>query len=224
MIKGVLFDMDGVMFDTEQLGLDVWDHLGKLHGFEMPRSLWLSVLGLRSEEIAQVIQKNLGPSFPFLEYWEELKQFIDQQIALQGTPKKPGLVPLLEYLKANGYRFTVATSTLRSRVENYMEKAGVRSYFGEIVCGDMVERSKPAPDIYLKAARTIGLPPDACIALEDSPRGILSAYAAGVHPVFIPDLLPIDSAVESLLYAKVSSLSDIIPLLEQTRHAAEDRK
>lgn len=221
MIKGVLFDMDGVMFDTEQMGLDVWAHLGKQHGFEMPREVWLSVLGLRFEEIAQVIQSNLGPSFPFSAYWESLKQIIDDRISLYGMPQKPGLVPLLEYLKEHDYRFTVATSTLRSRVENYMNAAGVRAYFDEIVCGDMVKRGKPAPDIYQKAAQTIGLPPEECIALEDSPRGILSAHRAGVHPIFIPDLLTIDQETESLLYAKVSSLFDIISLLEQDRSTAE---
>ena len=224
MIKGVLFDMDGVMFDTEQMGLDIWAQLGKQHGFEMPHEVWLSVLGLRFEEIAQVIQESLGPSFPFWAYWEELKRIIDRQISLHGMPKKPGLVPLLDYLKEQGYRFTVATSTLRSRVENYMNAAGVRAYFGEIVCGDMVKRSKPAPDIYEKAAQTIGLLPEECIALEDSPRGILSAYRAGVHPVFIPDLLTIDQETESLLYAKVSSLFDIIPLLARERSTAEERK
>lgn len=225
MIKGIAFDMDGLMFDTEQLGLDVWAHLGSRHGFEMPRALWLSVFGLRFDEIQDIIKAHFGPSFPFARYWEELKRYVDDFVETGGTPKKPGLVPLLEYLLANGYRITVASSTPRSRVEHYMKHAGVRAYFGEIVCGDMVKQGKPAPDIYLRAAQVMGLPPEQCIALEDSPRGIRSAYAAGMYPVMIPDLLPADPETEALLYAKLSTLFDVIPLLEKTlcRQTEESR-
>lgn len=224
MIKGVAFDMDGLMFDTEQLGLDAWAYLGAKYGFEMPRALWLSVFGLRFEEIEQVIKAHLGPHFPFAQYWVELKDYIDDFVAASGTPKKPGLVPLLQYLQANGYRLTVASSTPRNRVENYMKHAGVRAYFGEIVCGDMVARGKPAPDIYLKAAQVMGLPPEDCIALEDSPRGIHSAHAAGMHPVMIPDLLLADPETEALLYAKLPSLFDVISLLAKDRLPAGQRK
>lgn len=212
-IKGVAFDMDGLMFDTEQLGLDAWAHLGQKYGFQMPKALWLSVFGLRIGEIEQVICSHFGPRFPFAAYWEEIKAWIDDTILRSGTPKKPGLVPLLDFLQARGYQMTVATSTPRVRVEHYLAHAGVRQYFGNIVCGDMVSRGKPAPDIYLEAARVMGLPPSACIALEDSPRGIRAAHAAGMHPVLIPDLLPPDPDTEPLLLATLPSLSEVPVLL-----------
>ena len=214
MIRGVAFDMDGLMFDTEQMGLDAWAYLGQLHGFHMPRALWLSVFGMRWPDIQRTIQANLGQDFPFDQYWEELKAYVDQRIAQFGTPIKPGLLELLTFLEKHGYQFTVASSTPRSRVEQYMKGAGVLHRFGPIVCGDMVEHGKPAPDIYLQAAQVMGLPPQECIALEDAPRGICSAYLAGMHPVFIKDLLDLDAQTEPMVSAIVPSLYGVIDLLQ----------
>ena len=105
-----------------------------------------------------------------------------------GVEKKPGLDKLLEYLKKHGYKIAVATATDKLRSENYLRSVAVLGYFDIMVCGPMVKNGKPAPDIYLKASELLNLDPSECLALEDSPNGILSAYRAGCRPVMIPDL------------------------------------
>ena len=132
-------------------------------------------------------------------------------------PVKPGLRPLLAFLRKNGYGMTVATSTDEEKTRYNLAKAGVEGYFAKIVCGDMVARGKPEPDIYLKACEVLGLAPAACMALEDSPAGILAAYRAGMRPVMVPDTVQPDAATEKLLYAKLPALDGVIGLLEQKK-------
>lgn len=222
MIQGVAFDMDGLMFDTERLGLEAWGYVGRKTGFVMPRDLWVSVFGYTREDIKRVILENLGQDFDYEGNWSLVIDYINNSIERNGTPLKPGLLKLLDYLKENGYRITVASSTPRYRVEYYLKHAGVDSYFEQIVCGDMVRRGKPEPDIYLEAARVMGLEPEDCLALEDSPRGILSAHRAGMRPVMIPDLIAPDEKTLSILYVKLRTLEEVIPLLEADRAGQND--
>ncbi|MDD4715655.1 MAG: HAD family phosphatase [Oscillospiraceae bacterium] len=217
MIRGVAFDMDGLMFDTERLGLEAWEHVGRAQGFQMPRALWVSVFGMNGEDIRKTILSRLGENFDYDGHWKSIIAYINRQVESGGTPMKPGLKELLDYLKRNGYRFALASSTPRYRVEYYLKHAGVLDDFKTIVCGDMVRHGKPEPDIYLEATYQMGLQPEECMALEDAPRGILSAYRAGLRPVMIPDLIEPDEQTLSLLYKKLSTLHEVIPLLEADR-------
>ncbi len=136
------------------------------------------------------------------------------EIETKGVPVKDGLYDLLEYLKREKIPCAVASSTSRKNVLHYCDETKVTGYFQKIICGDMVEKSKPDPQIYLTAAREIGMAPEHCMALEDSPNGCLSARRAGMKTVMVPDQVQPDEAMRARLFACVSSLRDVIPLLE----------
>jgi HAD superfamily hydrolase (TIGR01509 family) len=153
----------------------------------------------------------------FAEFRKTRLGFVSEYIEKNGVPQKPGLVELLEYLKERQYKIVVATSTDAVRANFYFEKAGLGHYFDSIICGDSVAARKPAPDIYLKACEMIFTAPGECLALEDSPIGILAAHRAGMKPVMIPDLLLPDEETKKLLFAQLSSLVDVIDLLDRSR-------
>ena len=215
MIKGVAFDMDGLMFDTERLAVKAWRFAGAQMGYRVPEELVLKTLGLNAENSRQIFTQHFGSDFDFNSARNMRVDYVTDYIRKNGMPLKTGLMELLLYLKANHYRYTVATSTDRERTAYYFEKAGISGFFDEIVCGDMIVRGKPEPDIYLKAGSIMGLNPDECIALEDSPSGILSAFRAGMKPVMIPDLIEPDKETDKMLYAKLPSLLHVIVLLGQ---------
>jgi len=213
MIKGIVFDMDGLMFDTERLSAEGWAFAGKQMGLNIAENIVMKTLGLNIENTERVFSKELGESFDFYAGRKIKADYITSYIEENGLPMKTGLIELLDYLTINQFKITVATSTERERAQYYFNKAGISKYFNQIVCGDMIERGKPEPDIYLRASEIIGVSPDECLALEDSPMGILSAYRAGMSPVMIPDLLLPDEGTASLLYAKLPTLLDVIELL-----------
>lgn len=215
MIQGIAFDMDGLMFDTERLAKDGWAYAGSLLGIEGAREASMKTIGLNAEGAMRVFKERFGENFNFQAARKLRVDYVASYIEKNGVPIKEGLIELLQFLEKNRYRMTVATSTERETATNYLRKAGVADYFPAIVCGDMITRGKPEPDIYLKAAETMGLAPGDCLALEDSPNGIRAAFRAGMKPVMIPDLVEPDGEVERLLFQKVKTLKDIIKLLQK---------
>lgn len=213
MIKAVIFDMDGLMFDTETLAVDAWSHAGREMELDIPRNIVIKTCGLNAENSKRVFFEYLGKDFDFYTCREVKLGYMTKYISDNGVPVKPGLIELLEFLKANDYRMTIATSTKKERAEYYLKTAGVLKYFDKAVFGDMIERGKPEPDIYLKAIEILGANPHECIALEDSPAGIEAAYRAGINPVMIPDLIEPDEQTSRMLYAKLPGLLDVIDLL-----------
>lgn len=213
MIKGIVFDMDGLMFDTERLAVEAWAFAGKQMGQSITEDIVIKTLGLNTENTQRVFNYYLGEDFDFSAARRIRIDYVTSYIENYGIPIKPGLIELLYYLKSNYYKITVATSSERERARYYFKKADISEYFDQIVCGDMIERGKPEPDIYLRASEIIGIAPDECFALEDSPLGILSAYRAGMKPIMIPDLLQPNEETSSLLYARLSTLLDVIGLL-----------
>lgn len=213
MIKGIVFDMDGLMFDTERLAAKAWAFAGKQMGLDITEAMAMKTLGLNAGDTNRVLCDEVGEAFDVAAARKIRVDYVTSYIENNEIPVKSGLFELLDYLKRNHYKITVATSTERERAQYYFNKAGISNYFHQIVCGDMIERGKPEPDIYLKACEIIGVAPNECLALEDSPMGILSAYRAGMKPVMIPDLLQPDEGTNSLLFAKVPTLLDVIELL-----------
>lgn len=213
MIKGIVFDMDGLMFDTERLAADAWVLAGKQIGLAITEEMAVKTLGLNRADTDRVLRDELGGVADLSGTREIRGDYITSHIKNNGIPIKTGLIELLDYLTGNDYKITVATSSDREVARYYFEQARISGYFNEIVCGDMIERGKPEPDIYLRAIEILGVNPNECLALEDSPMGILSAYRAGMNPVMIPDLLQPDQETTSLLYAKLPTLLDVIELL-----------
>ena len=218
MIRALVFDMDGLMFETERLGLKAWEYGGRQLHVDIGEHVVRQMLGMNQEGLRQFLKGRFGEQFDFDRCFRHWGEYMRKTIEEQGVPLKRGLVPLLGYLKANGYRAAMATSSNRPMVLWYLEKAGVGGYFDEIITGDSIRHGKPAPDIYQKAAEALLLAPEECMALEDSLGGICSAYSAGMKPVMVPDLVLPTSEIEPLLYALVDSLDEVIPLLEADKH------
>ena len=213
MIRGIVFDMDGLMFDTERLVLEAWQVAGGQAGYTVDSSLVVQTLGLNAEDTKRVFMDALGPAFDFYSVRNTRDAHVRSRIGREGVPVKPGLAALLNFLKTNGYKMTVATSSEKEKAMLYFENAGIADFFEGIVCGEMIARGKPEPDIYLKACEILGVAPCECIALEDSPAGVQSAYLAGMKPVMIPDLAVPDEATEAMLFAKLPALTHVIRLL-----------
>lgn len=130
-------------------------------------------------------------------------------------PQKPGLLPLLQYLKEKGYLLAIATSSDRALTKRHLTQAGIESYFSQIICGDMITHSKPDPEIYLKACEALDVSPEHALVLEDSRNGIRAALAAKIPVIMIPDLLKDFPEEEPFLAAKLDSLKDVIAWLEE---------
>lgn len=214
MLKAVVFDMDGLMLDTEKLLTRFWCEAANFYGYPMKSS---DVLGIRSLSYKFAIphlQKLFGKDFDYWKVRTKRIELMNDYIDKNSIDKKQGLDELLEYLKTTDLKLAVATATDTERTRMYLKKVGVYDYFDEFVCGNMVKTSKPAPDIYIAAAKALNVECGECIALEDSPNGIKSAYDAGCIPVMVPDLSQPDEETKKLLFAKCDNLSDVIDIIK----------
>jgi HAD superfamily hydrolase (TIGR01509 family) len=213
----VIFDMDGLMLDTERVARRSWRRAMSDLGFVLEESTYLQIVG-RTLHDAQVVMGNAyGPKFPFQQVYALRQAYYDADLLEQGVPVKPGLFDLLDYLDAHGVPKAVASSTFRKFAEYKLNGAGLLTRFEKIVCGDEVTHGKPAPDIFLQAARLLNIDAARCVVLEDSEAGIRAAYAAGMLPVMVPDLKQPVEEVSRLAFRVLPGLPDVIPLLAEFR-------
>jgi HAD superfamily hydrolase (TIGR01509 family) len=213
MIQAVIFDMDGVLFDTERLGLAQQLRACREVGFPVTEELIMRTMGSSMAAGREILLNALGKDFPYEKMIERWTELMYGDMALNGIPQKPGIQELLGVLKEKGIKTAVATSNNRSIVENYMKMAGMENSFDEVVCGDSIQKSKPAPDIYLAAAEKLGTDPLSCMGVEDSVNGVKSVRAAGMVCVMVPDMIPFTKALSPYVDYCVPTLKDIIPLL-----------
>ena len=212
-IHGVLFDMDGVVLDTEKLYARFWAEAAHALGYPMTYEQALGMRSLNSAAGQAKLESYFGPGVSRAEMRKKRVELMDAYVAQFGVEAKPGIHELLDYLKGQGIRTAIATSSPMERAKSYLDSLGLTAKFDCICSGHDVAQGKPAPDIYLKAAASIGVPPANCLAIEDAPAGILSAYRAGCWPVLVPDLDGSDEEMRKTLYAEADSLLDIIHLL-----------
>ena len=213
MIKAVVFDMDGLMFDTERLTVQAWDYAGEKLGIGKMGHMVYKTLGMNVESAKKIFIKEYGNKIIEEDLSEYAREFFYDYFNKYGTPLKPGLIELLSYLKENNYKIAVATSSNEEVALNHFKRATITEYFDVIVCGDMIENSKPAPDIYLRVSELLGVIPSECLALEDSPNGIRSAFSAQLKPIMIPDLIQPTEEILEMVYSKLTSLNEVIHLL-----------
>ena len=215
-VTAVIFDMDGVIFDSERLFKECWEEVGAAYGFHDIGELCLECTGITDEETKKKVLEKYGEDIPYDEYKKECSKLFHKKCENGGLPIKPGIKELLSYLKEKGITRGLASSTREETVKRELAEAGLISYFNEIICGDMVKNSKPAPDIYLKACEELGVKADErVIAIEDSYNGIRSASSAGLKTIMVPDLLPPNEEIEKLVCAVLKDLNNVKEYIEE---------
>ena len=209
--EGVIFDMDGVLFDTERLIIESWYGIAGDYGVsnDAIEATCVRCIGVTHDEVKRIFLEDYGQDFPFEESQARLREIFMKRVAEHGMPVKEGSVELLSYLKEQGIPAIVATSTRTQVAERELKDTGLYDYFVKVVGGDMAARSKPAPDIFLKAAEELGKDIKRCMVIEDSFNGIKAAAAAGARPVMVPDMLMPGDDIKKLAEAVLPSLYEV---------------
>ena len=198
-MKAVIFDMDGVLFDTEKLAVKCWDEIGVKAGLGKVGFMVYKTLGRTREESVKIFEKEFGDKFNNDIFQAYYKEYLDNYYKNNPVPVKDGVVETLEYLKESGYKIAVASSSSERSVMHHLNDAGITEFFDEIICGDTVKKSKPEPDIYLKAAEKLCVEPEECFAVEDSKSGLESARRANMTVIYIPDLYIADEKAKKTI-------------------------
>lgn len=214
-IKGVIFDMDGLMIDTEKIYNHYLCRSANELGYPMEREHALMLRSLDERQAGPLMQQYLGREYDHDKVLKLYRGYIREYFAVHEIERKPGLFELLEYLREHNYKTCVATATEKNTAEAFLEQIGAAEYFDNLCSGSELEHSKPAPDIYLKAAGEIGCAPGECLALEDSPNGVRSACGAGCRTVMVPDLTQPDPELKNMIFAEAETLLEVIGILEK---------
>ena len=217
MIEAIVFDMDGLLFDSERIVQRSWEEAGNQLGLEHMGETIYHTLGMNLAGRNHYFRNTIAKDFPCEEFAKQARIWFYKIVNEEGLPMKNGARELLEYGKANGYRMAIATSSRREYALKNLKAAKIYDFFDAGVFGEMVQHAKPDPEIYLKACDSIGAAPANCIALEDAPAGIRAAYAAGMKPIMIPDLVAPTPEIEALLYETCDTLLGVIGILEKLK-------
>ena len=211
----VVFDMDGVIFDSERATMDCWIELADKYEIENMEEAFFSCIGTTMARTREIMLETYGDSFLYDEYAREASLMYHSKYDGGRLPMKKGVIELLTFLKAEGKKIALASSTRRQTVVAQLKDAGILDYFDAIICGDMVERSKPAPDIFLKACEEINALPERTYGIEDSYNGIRAAYGGKLRPIMVPDLLPENEEMEELSEVVLENLLEVKEYLKR---------
>jgi HAD superfamily hydrolase (TIGR01509 family) len=205
--------MDGLMIDTEKLYAVFWEKALVFYGYHPTREFLRKLSSLSHELADTLFQATFGENINYLQIREKRIELMNAYIQSHGVEKKVGLDELLAYLHNRKICMAIATSTDYERTNQYLNQLKIKDYFKEIVCGPMVEHGKPAPDIYLKVVSLLGVTPEECLALEDSPNGVTAAYKAGCKVIMIPEYE--DHSVDnSVKFDIARSLSEVVEFIK----------
>jgi HAD superfamily hydrolase (TIGR01509 family) len=213
--RGAIFDMDGLMLDTEKLLVRFWRQAASEYGYDMTDEDVFGIRSLSRKYSVPRLKERFGQEFPFDDVRSRRIKLMNDFIDQNGFEVKRGLFELLSYLKNSGKSIAVATATARDRATDYLRRINALDYFDAVICGDMVTNGKPEPDIYITAANELGIPCDECAAFEDSPNGVLSAYRAGCQVIMIPDLTQPTEEMLPTLSGVYSDLEKAIAYFEE---------
>ena len=178
-IELIIFDMDGLMFDTEKISYEAWKEAAALFGYHIDSAIFEKTIGTNLTKTKEVYLEHFGADFPFDLIRDKSVKISDERIKSNGVPIKKGLHELINYLHVSNVKMAVATSTSRKRALNLLRLVRIENYFDYILCGDEIVNSKPDPEIFLKVANELKCTPSKCLVLEDSEMGIIAAYNAG---------------------------------------------
>lgn len=215
-IKALLFDMDGLLLDTEALGIKASIQAAEDQGLDIGTELHHLMLGLNKKE-SNALFKKRAPELDLEKFWAVFDTQLWKQVKKDGMPVKPFALELLQWGKENDFRMGLCSGSYREVVEPFISMARLTKYFSAIVAGDddFSLGSKPAPGMYLRTAQLLGVTPDECLVLEDSPNGLRSGRAAGMSTVMIPDLIPYTEDLAPFSDAVFSDLSYVPAFVEK---------
>ena len=211
--EAVVFDMDGVIFDSERAVMNCWLELAQKYDIKDIGKPYFACVGTTMTRTREIMLETYGEDFPYDEYARESSLMYHEKYDGGKLPMKPGVMELLSYLKGKGKKIALASSTRRETVTNQLRWAGIIDYFDVIICGDMVAKSKPAPDIFLKACQELGVSPENTYAIEDSYNGIRAAHAGQLRPIMVPDLLEADDEMRGMAECVCDNLNEVINYL-----------
>jgi HAD superfamily hydrolase (TIGR01509 family) len=205
-LAAVLFDMDGLMFDTERLLYEAWQRAMADFGYQASEEVFLASVGTTVASTNQLLRAAYGPDFPLEDTNGRTGDYIWQEVDVRGAPLKPGLLALLDFLEACGILKAVASSSERATIDRLLGSVDLLRRFAVTVAGDEVAHGKPAPDIFLLAASRLGVDPAQCLVLEDSEPGARAARSAGMAVIIVPDIKAPSDEVARLAAAVLPDL------------------
>lgn len=215
MIKGIIFDMDGLIFDSERVVQRAWAEIGEEYGYEGMGDQIYHTVGFNRKRRELYFKSVYGQDFPHDLFVDKTREIFSRIVDTEGLPMKPGAKEVLALAKSKGMRIGLATSSSSDYAVNELTTAGIYDYFDGFVFGNMVTKSKPDPEIYLKACEAVGIKAEEGLALEDAPSGVESASRAGLKVIMVPDLVQPDAAIREKAWKIVDSLEEVIPLLKE---------
>lgn len=214
MIKAVIFDLDGTLIDTEKYYRVFWPKALAEFGYHMTDEQALAMRSLGRPFAPALLKKWFGEALDYEAVRQKRKDMMEECLDREGIRRKPGALELVQKLKRRGITAAVATATDLERTAKYLSLTGLEGYFDRLISATQVAEGKPSPDIYLYACEQLGLAPEECLAVEDSPNGVLSAYRAGCRVVMAPDQTRPDKELRQYLYAEAESLEDVYDILQ----------
>lgn len=214
MIKAIIFDMDGLMINSERATFEEYQKVLALDNIEMSEAFYKQLLGKTLKAVYQIFYKEYGEDFPIEDVINKVHESLALRFKTEGVPIKKGLIELLTFLKENDFKTIVATSSGRERVDTILSQAHLTQYFDDSICGDEVTKGKPDPEVFLRACEKLGVSVDEAIVLEDSEAGIHAAYNAGIKVICIPDMKYPEQKYKEMTYRMLDSLDQVIDLLK----------
>lgn len=216
-IDAVIFDMDGVLIDSERISFKCFQEVFKEYNYEIDEPFYLRVIGRNFEGIKALMVEEYGDDFPFDIIYRKKADLAHEITNKNGVIVKPGVHELLDYLNKEKYKIAVASSTRKERVLELLEEAEIKDKVDYIIGGDQVENSKPNPEIFLKAAKGLDIKPENCMVIEDSDAGITAAHAAKMIGIHVPDMKFLEEETKDLAFKICGSLSEVKEYLEENK-------
>lgn len=214
-MKAVIFDMDGLMIDSERATYQCYVKVLEKMGLTMSEDFYKTLLGKTLKTAYEIIYDEYGRDFPMDQVLADVHQLLAETFDNEGVPIKKGLIELLSYLKEHHYKTIVATSSARQRVDHILELADLVKYFDDSICGDEVANGKPNPEVFLKACQKLDVEPHEAIVLEDSEAGIQAAFSAKIPVICIPDMKYPEDKYASMTTQIYNSLDQVITYLDK---------